>query len=225
MTHYVVHNNLSFCQIGEHFVFLDIDKDKYFCLPAPMEQALASHLDEGRMLDPRVSKLLERHTLSDRHNPAIRNIKGIKPAGRSAMETPLPEKRLRPFVLLEVLVIVLCTKLELKFFTLKHVLDGLCVEKHHQMTQVKPSIVLLERRLSDAAAIYRRARLYVPINMRCLLDSLAMAKFLRRRQLHTHIVFGVALDPFSAHCWVQLGDLVLNDTVGNVNSHTPIRVV
>jgi hypothetical protein len=58
-----------------------------------------------------------------------------------------------------------------------------------------------------------------------LLDSLAMVMFLAKRGLHASIVIGVTSAPFSAHCWVQTGDLVLNDTVGNARAFTPIRVI
>nr|WP_263010236.1 lasso peptide biosynthesis B2 protein [Stenotrophomonas maltophilia] len=80
-------------------------------------------------------------------------------------------------------------------------------------------------RLLDSAAAFRRARPYVPTETVCLLDSIALVRFLARRGLYAQLVFGVTDDPFSAHCWVQAGDLVLNDTVGDVSAHTPIRVI
>jgi len=52
-----------------------------------------------------------------------------------------------------------------------------------------------------------------------------LVRFLARRRLSASIVFAVTTNPFNAHCWVQSGDLVLNDTVGNAILHTPIRVV
>ncbi|MNN96111.1 hypothetical protein D3C81_2150420 [compost metagenome] len=52
-----------------------------------------------------------------------------------------------------------------------------------------------------------------------------MAKFLARRGLHADVVFGVIGDPFSAHCWLQAGTLVLNDSIGNIDTYTPIRAI
>lgn len=225
MTHYVVRDDLSFCRVDEHFVFLDIDNDRYFSLPYPMERTLASYLEGNRAPELDIGGLIERRILVDQRRAAIGGRKNTKPAARSAMEAHIPAQKLRPSDLLEVLAIVLRTRLELKLFTLKRVLDGLGAGRRFPAAPITPLAALLEHRLLDAAAIFRHARLYVPVDMRCLLDSIAMAKFLRRRQLHAYVVFGVALDPFSAHCWVQLDDYVLNDTVGNVNSHTPIRVV
>jgi hypothetical protein len=49
--------------------------------------------------------------------------------------------------------------------------------------------------------------------------------FLARRGLYANLVFAVTTDPFAAHCWAQVDDLVLNDSVGNAQSYTPIRIV
>jgi hypothetical protein len=38
-------------------------------------------------------------------------------------------------------------------------------------------------------------------------------------------VFGVREAPFTAHCWVQDGAVVLNDHLENVDLYTPIMTV
>ncbi len=225
MTHYVLRDDLSYCRVGERLVFLDVGSDRYFHMSYPMEQALAAYLDGVGCPDADISKLVERTILVEQAGTTIGSRPSIKGAVRSAVEASLPPRNLRVSELMEVLAIVLITRMKLKISTLKSVLDGLAADRLIQTAEIKPLEELPEQRLSDAAAVFRRARLYVPIEMRCLLDSIAMARFLLRRRIHAHVIFGIALDPFSAHCWVQAGDLVLNDTVGNVTSHTPIRVV
>jgi hypothetical protein len=220
MTHYAVRDGLSFCRIDGRFVFLDVDNDRYFCLTDSMNRALASYLEGNETLDSGMRGLIEGNILVGRPDMATGGLRCIVPATRSAMEVPLSTRKPRPLDVMEILAIVLRTQAALKLSTLKVVLDRLA-----QPLQAKPLAAEPECRLYDVAAVFRRARLYVPVDMCCLLDSIALATFLRKRQLHAHVVFGVALDPFSAHCWVQAGDLVLNDTVGNVHSHTPIRVV
>jgi hypothetical protein len=59
----------------------------------------------------------------------------------------------------------------------------------------------------------------------CLFDSLALLLFLRRLGVHPQWIFGVRTGPFAAHCWLQSGHIVLNDTVDNVCSYTPIMSV
>jgi hypothetical protein len=59
----------------------------------------------------------------------------------------------------------------------------------------------------------------------CLFESLAMIEFLASFRVEASWVFGVQTSPFCAHCWVQLGDTVINDTVEHVRGFTPIMVV
>jgi hypothetical protein len=35
----------------------------------------------------------------------------------------------------------------------------------------------------------------------------------------------VKASPFGAHCWLQEGDLILNDSVERVGAYTPIMIV
>jgi len=225
MTCYVLRDDLSYCRVGERLVFLDIGNDRYFQFPYPMEQALAAYLEEGECSASVISQLVERHILVEA-KPTIDSNPSIQPVARSAMETTLPPRNLHTSELMEVFAIVLTTRMKLKVSTLKNILDDLEADRHFQITEGTSLAELPGKQyLIDAAAVFRHARLYVPVEMCCLLDSIAMTKFLLRRQIHSHVVFGIALDPFSAHCWVQVGDLVLNDTVGNASSHTPIRVV
>jgi hypothetical protein len=59
----------------------------------------------------------------------------------------------------------------------------------------------------------------------CLYDSLALLEYLARHGIYPDWVFAVQTRPFAAHCWVQHGDLVFNDTVEHVSGYTPIMVV
>lgn len=60
---------------------------------------------------------------------------------------------------------------------------------------------------------------------RCLLHGLAIARFLATRGYDVSLAIGVTVRPFSAHCWVQAGDLVLTDLVERVANYTPILVI
>jgi hypothetical protein len=59
----------------------------------------------------------------------------------------------------------------------------------------------------------------------CLLDSLTLMHFLARYGVFPTWVFGVKTDPFYAHCWVQQGDLVFNDSPDFIKGFSPILVV
>jgi hypothetical protein len=59
----------------------------------------------------------------------------------------------------------------------------------------------------------------------CLLDSVTLSLFLARYGVFPTWVFGVKTEPFYAHCWVQQGDYVFNDTPDFIKGFSPILVV
>jgi len=79
-------------------------------------------------------------------------------------------------------------------------------------------------RMLVATFMHHRVFLFSSKN-ECLYDSLALIEYLARYGIHADWVFGVQTRPFAAHCWVQHGDIVFNDTVEHVSGYTPIMVV
>lgn len=72
---------------------------------------------------------------------------------------------------------------------------------------------------------FEQARLLRTAADRCLSRSIALAACLAAHGDRTRIVLGVHSPPFAAHCWVQHGDTVLNDSVEEVLRYQPILVV
>ena len=79
--------------------------------------------------------------------------------------------------------------------------------------------------LVGRARRFLAARPLVPFSANCLLDSLALLRWLGSVGRGALLVFGVKLDPFAAHCWIQSGELLLNDLVENIERFRPVRVV
>ena len=75
-----------------------------------------------------------------------------------------------------------------------------------------------------AAYVHLRPLLFTAKDA-CLFDSLALTNFLARYGVFATWVFGVQTGPFAAHCWVQHGEVVLNDTPDHVRRYTPILAV
>lgn len=73
-----------------------------------------------------------------------------------------------------------------------------------------------------AARSYDHHRSSLPLARICLRDALALHHVLARRRLSSQLVFGVRLDPFGAHCWVQAGDVLLSDHLDPVRQMKPI---
>ncbi len=74
-------------------------------------------------------------------------------------------------------------------------------------------------------ACTRLRPLFYTLREACVLDSLTMLHFLASYGAHPEWVFGVRTDPFDAHCWLQQGDLLLNDLPDRVRQYSPILLV
>jgi hypothetical protein len=77
-------------------------------------------------------------------------------------------------------------------------------------------------RLRERIEAYRQARRFNPIARSCLLDSLALARWLSAGGHPCRIIFGVTVTPFAAHCWIQDDQAILNDHYDRVSRFTRI---
>jgi hypothetical protein len=59
----------------------------------------------------------------------------------------------------------------------------------------------------------------------CLLDTFIFITYLNQFRIYPYWIFGVQADPFSAHCWAQLGNDVLNDRIDHISQYTPIATI
>jgi len=79
--------------------------------------------------------------------------------------------------------------------------------------------------MGHLVSTFHGLRPFFPRDYLCLFDSLALFIFLANHGVSPRWVFGVQSDPFAAHCWLQEGPLLLNDTLDRVTPYTPIMSV
>jgi hypothetical protein len=97
------------------------------------------------------------------------------------------------------------------------------VAKHRASAQLTNADLT---RLCRLIAIFGRVRPFVfTAKDACLFEALALFEYLMRRGYSPTWVFGVQGAPFAAHCWLQLDNVVLNDSVDHVRGFTPIMAV
>ena len=82
-----------------------------------------------------------------------------------------------------------------------------------------------ERSVQDLIDIFYAARPWFPVPPICRLDAAALCMFLWRNNQEADLVFGVRLQPFLAHCWVQHKETVLNEPFDKVRPYSHIMVV
>lgn len=75
------------------------------------------------------------------------------------------------------------------------------------------------------ATLFVRVRKVIPMAPHCLTDCLALIGWLRLQGAVCSLVFGVKLDPFAAHCWVQAGEVLLSDRCEAIERFTPVGTI
>lgn len=80
-------------------------------------------------------------------------------------------------------------------------------------------------RLEGDAARFARLAPWLPRGGVCLMRSLQMLLYLRALGHAPAWVFGVRTWPFQAHCWLQSGDVVLDDHLEHVRAFVPIMAI
>lgn len=208
MSSYRLADHVGVCEVDGRTVMLDLRRDRYFQLD-PCSASAFRRLRDGQPSIEFLQPLLERGLVvpgSPGESSAlpVTPSSGLPRAPRSARWRAVPE----------VAGTIALTRLRLH-----RGLEGAVCHVRRR----KPS-----RGLADAvapAAVFRAARSLVPLAPNCLTDSLALAAFLSRRGAAWRLVFGVKLDPFAAHCWLQSEDAILNDAPDTVANFTPIIAI
>lgn len=217
--------DVSCCRYDGHFIFLDTHRDQYFRLSNAVECAFATYIETSD--EAAIIPLVDKGVLTYVPDPEPRpTITEAEPPIRSAMEEFSNGESPSITTHLDVLAIVSWTHWQLATRNLSDVLSGLSAYRNRKAPSARSTPMQLDvQSFVRAACAFNRARVYVPIVPRCLPDAISMVRFLAKRGFHANVVFGVAGNPFAAHAWVQVADLILSDSVGNVAAHTPIRVV
>ncbi|MEN5059994.1 lasso peptide biosynthesis B2 protein [Luteimonas sp. TWI1416] len=217
-----VSESISFCELDDRLFFLDLGRDRYFQLSETLERRFRQHLhapDDTTSLE----RLIEQG-LCPGTAPVRNEIVAVEQSVPELTQSPA---RVRLDTARDIGLAVLATYRRLTTQPLGQVLNDLtsyrCAKVSRPSSDYRDAEE--ERRLIEAADAFNLVRPYIPIATSCVIDSVSMIRFLAKRGLHAHLVMGVACDPFSAHAWVQCGSLVLNDSIGSVQGHVPIRVL
>lgn len=89
----------------------------------------------------------------------------------------------------------------------------------------RPDARLDPTRVAAVTAAFTRLMPWVPGQGACLHRAFLLLFMLRRAGADAVWVFGVRTWPFSAHCWLQVGDAVLDDDPERVSRYTAIMAV
>lgn len=219
---FVLREGVSFCETSGRLVFLDVASDRYFCLENEADRALRrltggeppTREDETVLADLAADGLLAQAS------------KGARP--QACSPPPEPECSLIDedlpvcsAALAHALWRLACSALALKV----RPLGAIIASTTHRKAQLGPEAEAFASIAAEVAGAFKRSALIAAPLDRCLPRSFATAHALLDRKLRPDLVFGVRLHPFGAHCWVQHGRTLVNETLDQVRNFTPILVV
>jgi hypothetical protein len=216
-----VRNNITYCITGGRAVFMDMDRGRYFALP----DAIDSHFrrlvageaflgSDQEALDALIRNGIVTDGIGDgtqaRPCPTIRRPRNDLADGGHTAPLGL---RIQA-VVAEMRAIYWIRKyafgpLVARLASLRS--RGRSADGHDDLLAC-----------GEIANALSKTSLIFPTRDRCLVRSIAFLQMALKRHADAHLVFGVSIDPFAAHCWVQSGDYVLNDRYERVRAFTPI---
>lgn len=191
--------------VGEDVVFLDLRSGTYLCLPgARTPLALAPDRRSLRLGDRGVARTLAAAGLLA-ETPAAPALGRRPPPGprRSAVAGNVPPPAWRD--LGEAAACVADVALTYPGRPLVRLLRA---------ARAGPSPPPASPGWAEMLAVVSRVQRwlpYAPVPGKCLLRSYMLLRRLRRAGLDADWVFGVRTYPFAAHCWLQAGEVALDD--------------
>jgi Transglutaminase-like superfamily len=237
-TMYFLSRDCFVCRAQDYWIILNTKLDQYFCVTNANLGSIGARLhgwqDISNVAAPSSQSQQSAHGLIE---SLISNgvITGARNEGKPFAECGYPAQETAveiPRRLDSVRIPLLCIA---QFF-----LACARIDWHLRRNDFSYTLLSIERRrlraksssanhnvarISTLIAAFKKVRPLYPRPYLCLFDSLALVEFLARYSLFPQLVFGVIADPFQAHCWLQEGSVVLNDSLENVSRFKPIYSV
>lgn len=215
-----LHRHVSYALVDERPIFLDLRRDRYVALDQRTERAFLdfsqepANAAEDQLEGLVTAGLLRRSAFAEPIRPAAVEVPRLSALGTSRVRRPETILAVGSVwrALRHAHTCIAAGQLESKVEALR--------ERHRGQGER-----LLSSETEVRAGLFNAARRLVPKAPRCLPDSLALADWLASRSAFPHLVFGVKLHPFAAHCWVQTDHAILNDAADTVAQFVPILVV
>jgi hypothetical protein len=209
---------LSWCLCDGRSVFLDLARDRYFCLPHESERIFQAWAAGEAVSMPALDRLVAGGLLAGGEAgsrepaacpPALRDLAEERPGRARALDVAAAAAG------------QLHARFSLRRTPVAILLARLAAARSAQSHDRHPN----EGRAREVARAFRNAAMVLRAEDQCLPRAIAARWLCDRRKLDAALVLGVRLDPFAAHSWVQAGDAVIVGDLEQIRLFTPILVV
>jgi hypothetical protein len=225
--HFGLPRNVYACITSGHLVFLDLTRDRYFCLDTENTRAAIDVLSApgsvpllpGTKALQLATELEQKRLIARNETRTLRNLQKLD-APSEALNVglyPIARGLSRRF-----LVATSRAFLRLQFQQICETVEAIRTRRGLPATETAADPLT---RISVLAATFNHLRPLFPKSYVCLFDCLALLEFLAPERLQPSWVFGVKLNPFGAHCWLQQGTVLINDRIDHVRCFEPILTI
>ncbi|WP_206240145.1 lasso peptide biosynthesis B2 protein [Novosphingobium terrae] len=219
-------SGISFCEVSDRLLFLDVVADRYFCLQPGAEHAFRNMVS-GADLDDSDARELDGMIragtlLQTRDHRTPTPLRGTRHASLSMLDSVEgQELSVSSGAICGALIAIFIARFSLQHRRLHATLRAIDLRK---IPWPRSGQVDLEA-VQAAATAFEATSRFVRSHDKCLSRSIALARYLAARELPADLMIGVKLRPFAAHAWVQSGRWLVNDRIDMVRDYTPILVV
>lgn len=202
---------MAACIVSDRLIFLDLVRDRYFSLEPVQDSMVRMLLTENTSTCERRADAIPLPVLSSQDFASVE----IAAPNGSAIDTPLP-KPSGPSV-----AAALLRNTQALIATKSLSLDRLVNRPRRAPRRQRngPSLTV-----PLILAAHTASHRLLSAHNRCLPFSMALTRHLRQHHHAVDLIFGVKVDPFAAHAWVQQDGRVLNDDLEHARSFHPILV-
>lgn len=229
------------CMTDGVLVFLDLHKDKYSCLESRHTKPIAKLL--GLANHSKDEQAANISTISEDSAKVVKDLienglatsdphKG-KPAEFIPADTELKEMLGYPpgegpkinighvFNFFKALIIA---KISRRFLPIEYTVNRVKrrKERHYAKSNAQPEY----ERINELVEVYKILKpLFVTVKDECLFNSLFLIEFLACYRVYPSWYFGVRLNEFYAHAWVQGENTIYDDFITSTSQNQPIMTV
>lgn len=221
MLDYRLSPGVAFCRFDNGAIILDVAADRYWQTSSRVTTTL--EWLAGKVAIAAAPADLERLaalglvTVGDAGRAGQPLRATVLPAVRASLAELAPEIHGVPRLGVQLAYFAVAARLAVRYRCLGALIANVESRRHRRRTSTID--------ITTVAAAYRHYRRLLPLEAKCLPDSLAFLALAARYGHYPRLVFGVTTGPFAAHCWVQNDDVVLNDAIDHVTLFKPILVV
>ena len=235
---YFLSRDCYVCNAQGYWIILNVSRDQYLCVTDADLTSIGSWivgcrsrddaLEKRQLLDPAreslIGSLLAKGVLTVNSDHGKAFVESENAASKAAAVRPEPTIPAKAFLFCAAHFFWACAKIDWCLRQRK-LAPALARIERRKLRAGPCTDVLEDLRANKLMVVFKHLRPFYPRPYLCLFDSLALLEFLAGYHCYPRIVFGVVADPFQAHCWLQEGDVLLNDDLERVGKYKPIMSV